>query len=160
MSTEPIPQEIDGFRVTGFSARTSNPDEIAGAGRIADLWRRFAAEVHQLPGGPPIAVYDSYESDHTGPYTITVGNLADEHDPRPEGGVSNEVLSGLYLAYPVPEGEPSLSLGATWQQIWGDFSSPDFPWRRSFRCDFELHAPEGDREMVTHIFVGVEAPTR
>ena len=160
MSITPTLRKIEGFRVVGYSVRTSNPEEAAGAGRIADLWRRFSGSVHELGDGPPVAVYDSYESDHLGKYTITVGSLATDDARIPDGGSATEVESGDYLVYPVPAGEMPHTLIATWQQVWGDFTAPDFPYRRTFVCDFEVHTPEGDLELTTELFIGVERVAR
>ena len=149
MSNEPEIRQVTSFRVNGFSVRTSNLEEIAGAGRIASLWMKFMAESHQCGEGPPVAVYDSYEGDHLAPYTLTVGCVGGSDSAAPPEGTSTEVVAADYLVYPLSEGEMPQALIETWQRIWGDFEREDFPWKRTFVCDFEQHGEK------TEIFIGV-----
>lgn len=147
---DPSLRQVRGFRVVGFSVRTSNPDEMAGAGRIADLWRQYEEKSHECGDGAPVAVYDSYASDHMGAYTLTVGCGGEANASAPPSGATTDVPTGDYLVYPVGEGEMPGALIATWQQIWGDFTSGEFPYRRTFDCDFEQHGEK------TEIYIGVE----
>ena len=151
--TGPVLRTVKGFRVKGFSVRTSNPEEFAGASRIADLWRHYEAMSHECGDGPPVAVYDSYASDHMGKYSLTLGVSAPADASPPPSGATTDVPAGSYLVYPVGEGEMPGALIATWQQIWGDFTSGDFPFVRTFECDFEQHGLE------TEIYIGVEPRT-
>ncbi len=147
----PVLRHVQKFRVTGFSVRTSNPEEMAGAGRIADLWRQYEDRSHECGDGAPVAVYDSYESDHMGPYTLTVGCSAASDGKAPTGGATADVPAGSYLVYSVGSGEMPAALMAAWQQVWGDFTSGDFPYVRTFVCDFEQHGEK------TEVFIGVTA---
>ena len=150
MSTEPEIRQVTAFLVNGFTVRTSNLEEIAGAGRIASLWMKFMADSHLCGDGPPVAVYDSYEGDHLAPYDLTVGCVGKEAAAPPDG-VTTDVVAADYLVYGVGDGEMPQALIETWQRIWGDFERDDFPWKRTFVCDFEQHGEK------TEVFIGVTA---
>src|SRR5438045_2374660 len=77
---KPSVKKISAFSVAGISARTCNRDEAnPGTAKLPALWGRFfmeeiAAKVpHAAPGAPIYGVYSAYDSDVSGPYTVTAG---------------------------------------------------------------------------------------
>ena len=139
MTQEPELRTAGPLRVAGFVTRTSNPDELSGAGRIGALWQTFHQRAGEFPESPcPIAVYHDYESDHLGPYSLLVGCPAPEGASAPEGAEVIEVPRAEYMVFLVPEGEMPFTLIATWQRIW-DYFEEDGPYRRTFTRDFEQY---------------------
>ena len=67
-------RQLEGFFVAGLAARTTNAQEMAGKGKIGDVWQGFLQPdtVVKIPnkiGVDLVAVYTDYETDHTGHYT-------------------------------------------------------------------------------------------
>lgn len=137
-STEPELRSAGPLRVAGFNTRTSNPEEMAGAGRIGEVWQTLMRRSSELKKDESYGVYYDYESDHMGPYSLHVGHVLDEGETPPEGWEVIEVQAEEFLVFPVPEGQMPLVLIATWQQIWGFFDE-DCAYERTFRRDFERH---------------------
>ncbi len=133
------------FKVIGIAARTTNQLEMAGAGRIGDLWGRFFAGAGaQIPGAVDEAiysVYSGYESDETGLYDVLVGKKVREDAEAPAGFTSIQIPAARYMTFPAADSTPA-SVIAAWKAVYAYFSAPDATARRAFTMDFERHAPD------------------
>ncbi len=130
--------------VVGISVRTTNRDEMDPAtAKIPGLWRRYFAEsvANRIPArlddGTILGVYTDYASDHTGPYTLVVGQAVNDTSELPEDLVCVTVPHGRYLLFAAESDTPEMIV-ATWQEIWRHFEqSTDH--HRAFTTDLEVH---------------------
>jgi len=162
MPNSPILTGHKGFRVAGFSTRTSNPDEASGAGRIAALWKRAHEEhvhgriAHALNAPVMVAVYTDYEDGAAGEYTLVVGapvvKAGPDDAPGPSDVVFVEVPDGSFLLFeaigPMPQ-----ALVDTWGRIHAYFAG-DVPYTRSFLADFEIHDALEPARVEVYVGVG------
>src|ERR1700757_1316863 len=89
------------FRIAGIETRTRNAQEMAGAGRIAQLLGRFFQEnvPEQIPNKLDqaiLAVYTDYSSDHNGDYMLVIGARVKATTQPPVGMVAKTVPAGRY----------------------------------------------------------------
>ena len=144
-----------GFSVIGLTAKTSNKEEMSGAGgRLGPLWRNFMAETdHYLPGDPDrstiFCVYTDYESDENGPYKVILGrSVSDPKVPVPHGLERIDIDGGQYLVFHALDRNPE-SVRETWSRVYAYFR--DHPaQRRAFTSDFDRYGPNG-----VDLYVGV-----
>lgn len=138
--TEPVAAlsaSLPAFTVVGLSIRTHNAE---AATTIPALWGRVERELFArrpvdaltAPGGL-IAVYAEYASDHTGPYTLTIGFPVPTSHVAPEGLERVVIPAADYARYEVTERAPAGIFGA-WQRVWGDRS-----FERAFTVDLEVY---------------------
>lgn len=150
MNATPETFDSPAFTVAGFCARTSNADEMAGKGRIGELWKTFGERAGEGPeNAQPVSVYHDYESDHMGPYNLLVGCRVANAAAAPDGWQTLEVPPAKYLVFPVPPGPMPDVLVASWMQIWNFFSDDAVSWKRTFTHDFEEHGE------TTKIYIAV-----
>ena len=130
--------------VVGISVRTSNQEEgDPQTARIPGLWQRYFADgvANRIPArlddGTILGVYTDYAGDHTGPYTLVVGQAVNDTSELPEDLVCVTVPHGRYLLFTSASGAPE-AIRATWQQIWRHFEQPGAP-RRAYTSDLEVH---------------------
>lgn len=142
-------QIIPTFQVVGISARISNEGESA-VKDIEALWGRFWGEEvqHQIPqklNDDIYAVYSDYETDHTGPYTLTIGLSVSSLDNIPEGFTVMAIEEDAYEKF-VSKGKMPDAVLKTWFEIWADKEL-----NRAFRKDFTVHGEkyfDGDQAEV------------
>jgi predicted transcriptional regulator YdeE len=130
--------------VVGISVRTTNRDEASPAtAKIPGLWQSYFSEAiantipARLDDGTILGVYTDYASDHTGPYTLVVGQAVNDTSELPEELVCVTVPHGRYLLFTSASGTPD-AIRATWQEIWRHFEQPG-EHRRAFTSDMEVH---------------------
>src|SRR5262245_20439557 len=92
--------------VVGISVRTNNRDEMdPKTAKIPGLWQRYFSEsvANRIPArlddGTILGVYTDYTSDHTGPYTLVVGQAVNDTSELPEDLVCVTVPHGRYLLF-------------------------------------------------------------
>jgi hypothetical protein len=121
-----------GFAKSGEWDVTSNADETRPeTSRIGPLWQRFMARRRGEPVGMTTAIYDRYESDHRGPYRVTIADELDETGPE-----SASVPEGWYLRFVAVGPQPS-ALIETWKRI--SRLSEEGKIQRSYKADYERH---------------------
>lgn len=128
--------------IKGWSDRTSNQDEMTGQGKIPGLWQKFQEAAQEEPRAP-LCAYHSYDSDHLGPYTATVGYLVEK------GREDMEIPTGLYLEFS-SKGNGIPEIMALWQQVW-EYPFEAEGYRRIYQVDLEEY--RGDN---CSVWVGVE----
>lgn len=140
----------EGFSIVGIKTRTSNHDEMNGAGKIASLWNRFYAEnisakiPHRL-GGKVFGVYYGYESDASGPYDLMVGMEVPQDSLVPEGLEVIQIPGQRYLVVECEKGlMPDIVIQA-WQKIWSLEKNNEI--RRKYSFDLEVY-PENSEDRV------------
>jgi predicted transcriptional regulator YdeE len=153
MPEEPRLVDVQPFVVSGISVRTVNSDEAEPSkARIPGLWKRFMDEgiaekiPGQVPDSPVYGVYSAYESDASGPYTLTAGIAVTEPAP---GFESVNVVGGRYLVFEGTGEMPGVVV-ATWLRIWSYFDGST-RYRRRFATDFE--ANPGPTQVAIHVGV-------
>jgi predicted transcriptional regulator YdeE len=130
--------------VVGIRTRTRNADETnPQTARIGALWGRFMQEhvedrIAHRATPRVLAVYSDYESDHDGPYSLTIGCEVSRLEPLPEGLVSVAVPAGRYARLRSQKGSiPGIVIEA-WQRVWS--AGPEtLGGERAFLADFEVY---------------------
>jgi predicted transcriptional regulator YdeE len=122
--------------VAGFVTRTTNAEEMAGAGRIGAVWQEFSGRSSEHSAFcAPVGLYHDYESDHTGAYSLLVGNPLEREAAPPPGWTVVEVPRAEYLVFRA-DGDPPASIVSAWQLIWAFFEE-SAPYVRAYTFDFE-----------------------
>lgn len=140
--------------VVGLSARMRNEDPECGA-VIAGLWRKLFEEgtffaIPHPADERSIGLYDSYETDMTGPYDLTVGRAVTHPEGRPEGTVVKTIPAGRYAEF-VVRGDVQEALGAFWSAVW------QMPLDRAYTADFEEYGPPAEGgEQEIHVFLSLK----
>ena len=142
-------QVIPTFQVVGISARISNEGDSA-VKDIEALWGRFWGEEIQLQipyklNDDIYAVYSDYETDHTGPYTLTIGLSVSSLDNIPDGFTAITLEEDAYEKF-TSRGKMPDAVLKTWFEIWADKDL-----KRAFRKDFTVHGEKyfnGDQAEV------------
>lgn len=149
------------FRVIGTSVRTSNAQEMAGAGRIANLWGRFLREdlLAQIPDrldGAVLAVYTDYASDQDGEYTLIIGARVKDAVEPPPGMVAKKVPAGHYAVFTSDKGPVEKVVVGTWQRIWSS-TNLELGGDRAYVADFEVYDQRAanPRDAEVHVYVGI-----
>jgi predicted transcriptional regulator YdeE len=131
-----------GFVVAGIQVRTSNRDEMDPLrARIPGLWSRWENVAADLPGERQealFAVYSDYESDHQGPYSLTLGYRVKPGVATPPGMARVEVPSGRYAVVISRRGPLPAIVQEAWQRI-GRLTEAELGGRRTFRVDYEVY---------------------
>lgn len=121
-----------GTVVRGVETTSAPEHEVDRDGsRIGALWVHFRRS-HE-DAWPAFAVYDSYESDHTGSYRVVVGT------PDLQDGAEAKVEAGRFARF-VAEGEQPAALIETWERISQATESGQL--ERAFTADLEIHHPD------------------
>jgi len=131
------------FRVVGIAARTSNSQEMAGKGRIAELWGRFfqesvASRIPDKLDDAILAVYTDYAGDHNGEYTLVIGARVTTGTQPPTGMVAKTVPAGHYTVLTSEKGPVERVVPAAWQKIWSTAKST-LGGERGYVADFEVY---------------------
>ncbi len=140
----PVTTALAARSVCGITTRTNNAAEMAGQGKIAQLWARFMQT--QPEAAEILAIYHNYASDVNGDYDLTLVNQA-----RPDSGEQQlELSAGSYLRFDHDSAEPA-SVIALWQSIWHYFAQTGAA-RRAYLSDFEHYHAKG-----ISIYIGIVA---
>jgi predicted transcriptional regulator YdeE len=145
------------MNVVGIDVRTTNAEEAdPKTARIGALWQRFFRDgvlekVRGRKGGAILGVYTSYESDHTGLYTLIVGAEAASLDGQPAGLAGIAVPAARYLVFKA-KGPMPKALIEEWGRIWQFFASAT-EHARAYTSDFERHDPTKPDEVEIHIAI-------
>lgn len=127
------------FVVSGLSVRTVNRDEADPArAKLPGLWGEFYGR--HLPDEIPdrtaeslvYGVYSDYESDATGPFTVTAGVRVSAAAPD---YASARVRGGRYLVFESRGAMPQAVIDG-WSAIWRYFEQPQ-QYERLFATDYE-----------------------
>ena len=127
--------EVESFVVNGFTARTTNQQEMdVEKARIPGLWRQFLEVVEVDPSSAlkGYGVYSNYQSDWQGAYDITVGT---DGDFTARERVSITIPAGTFLCFETTGSMPHAVL-ELWEQVWKFFQEEGAP-QRTYQCDFE-----------------------
>jgi len=132
--------------IVGKSIQSKHDIEMNPANsRITPLWQTFFQEggtssIPEAKSQAIYAVYNDYESDVTGMYTLTLGA---ESDANPSDLKKEDIPTGNYLVFEGKGAIPNCTLEA-WQEVWAYFANEDSEYKRSYTTDFELYTgPEG-----------------
>ena len=151
------------MKIIGREARTDNKAEMSGAGKIGPLWQRFIQEEIQakIPNKvhPEItlSVYSDYETDETGPYSVTIGCEVSSFNEVPPGFVKKTLPAQKYAMLTTKRGEiPGIILDA-WKTVWSA-TSQQLGGKRFRGGDFELYdaRSQDPKNAQVDIFVGVQ----
>jgi predicted transcriptional regulator YdeE len=132
-----------GFYVVGIAARTSNANEMAGNGKIGDVWYTFlqpdlVAKIPNKIGVDLVAVYTEYETDHTGHYTYLLGLPISSAEALPSNLIVKHVPPGRYAVFSSGRGRITEVVQEVWQRIWA-MSPEELGGTRAFQTDFEIY---------------------
>jgi predicted transcriptional regulator YdeE len=132
------------LKVIGIQIRTTNGAEASPAtAKIPGLWGRFFQEriADKIPNrktpGVIIATYSDYETDFTGPYSLTVGAEVTDVGNVPEGMKAIRSPAGKYMVFSA-QGPMPQTLIDTWKHIWQYF--PNQSYKRAYTTDYEIHS--------------------
>jgi predicted transcriptional regulator YdeE len=135
----PTLASIQPFTVAGLSVRTVNRDEADPArARLPGLWDRFYGQQvrdtipNRQADSLVYGVYADYESDASGPYTVTAGVRVTA--PTPEHR-SVAVRGGQYLVFETHGAMPQAVIDC-WGTVWRYFAQSR-NHRRLFATDYE-----------------------
>lgn len=133
---------LPSFQIIGITTRTSNADEMKGAGKIGDLWKRFYAEgiAEQIQGKtePSIfAVYHAYESDKNAVYSLTLGCKVETGTNPPAGMDLLKIPAQNYAQFTTTKGQMPQVVIETWQNIWNQEDHQKL--KRQYTYDFEVY---------------------
>jgi predicted transcriptional regulator YdeE len=107
-----------------------------------------------LPDGagvPLVAVYHSYESDHRGPYTLTVGVPVSGPVALPDvPELAVVAVPAQRCAHLSADGERPRAVFGAWVHVWEALTP-----RRSFRADLEVYRPERGDTGAVELYVGL-----
>jgi predicted transcriptional regulator YdeE len=131
-----------GFVVVGIQVRTSNREEMnPGTARIPGLWARWANQAADLPprtDATLYAVYSDYESDHLGPYSLTIGHAVAPETAAPPEMSRVVVPAGRYAVLTSRRGAMPGVVREAWQRAWAA-SDVELGGRRAFTVDYEVY---------------------
>lgn len=135
----------DEFHVIGIAVRTSNTEEMSGAGRIGALWERFSREgvLEAIPArvvpGQVLSVYTNYESDEHGKYDVVLGAAVASDAVAPPGMVRVRFPAADYAVVLSGRGAmPGIVVDA-WKSVWAAKGTAAPAGRRRFTADFEVY---------------------
>lgn len=115
---------------------------MAGVGRIAALWGKFMSEnvLNQIPGKldqEVLAIYHNYESDASGPYSVTLCAKVKPGTPVPAGMESLSIPEQNYTRFTSRKGEMPGVVIEVWGHVWELTQKSEL--KRSFTYDFEVY---------------------
>jgi predicted transcriptional regulator YdeE len=137
---------LPAFSVLGFTARTTNEQEMSGKGHIGQLWQTYMGTGSaMIPGvtDPSLtfSIYTNYQSDHTGAYDVILGKPVSslESPPKPLQGIA--IPAAEYLMFTAENPSPD-SIRAAWMKVYEYFSGQQRR-PRAFTADFERYSNDG-----------------
>ena len=137
-------QEVskEAFQVIGIKTRTSNPEEMKGAGKIGALWNQFYSQqvLNKIPGKLDheiIAVYYEYESDATAPYSVLVGARVAAGTKPPAGMELITMPAQKYFQLATRKGEMPGIIIEAWGRVWDLAAKSEL--NRKYSYDLEVY---------------------
>jgi predicted transcriptional regulator YdeE len=123
----------------GLELRTNNQECSATmpAHKERFFGENIPAKIPHRTDGNTLALYTSYEGDHTKPYSWILGCEVSTLDEIPPGLVGKVIPASTYAVF-TTEGRFPEGLIAAWQAIW----KSGLP--RTYTSDFELYRPDFD----------------
>ncbi len=140
--------------VVGTSIQTSHAIESdQSTSRIGPLWGAFmqngmAASIPEAKSQEVYAVYNEYESDMSGMYTLTVGAESDSTESEPLK--QRNIPTGKYLVFEGKGALPQCTVDA-WHAVWDYFASEDAEHERAYTTDFEHYTGQEDVDIYIAI---------
>jgi len=133
--------------ILGTTARSSHALESdQSTSRITPLWGAFmqkgmTASIPEAKSQEVYAVYNEFESDVSGMYSVTVGA---ESDAETSGELKQRnIPTGKYLVFESKGPLPQCTVNA-YQELWAYFASDEAEHERAYTTDFEHYTgPEG-----------------
>ena len=147
-TSEPRLVNEPAFTVVGLATKTTNKDEMSGAGgQLGNLWRNFMAESdRRIPGNPDqsaiFCVYTGYQGDDKDGYKAVLGrSVADTKLDIPHGLERVEVDGAEYLVFHALDRNPE-SVRDAWSRVHEYFRGHS-DHQRAFTADFDRYGPNG-----------------
>jgi len=149
--------EIPAFTLTGLTlkTKTSNANNQSAID-CGTLWQQFEKGNYadKIPGKSDndiIAVYHSYEGDHTQPYSYFIGCRVAPASEVPDGMDSLTIEKASYQQF-IAKGKMPDCVADAWRQIW----QTDI--NRAYTADFEVYDERSKdwNNAVVDIFIGVK----
>ena len=133
---------LESFQIIGIKTRTTNAEEMKGAGRIQTLWNQFYSQqvVEKISGkvdAKIISVYHDYESNATGAYSVLVGVKVAAGTTVPEGMHLVNVPAQSYVQWTSRQGEMPGVVIELWQNVWQLESASEL--KRKYTMDLEIY---------------------
>ena len=130
----------------GFTARTTNTEELSGTSRIAELWQKLMTSGNgALPEADEqsiFSVYTDYESDENGAYSVILGKRLMEEAAAPDRSRRTvHIPTANYVVFPAANATAD-SIKAAWQAVYRHFQGST-DTRRAFTFDFEEYSAQG-----------------
>ncbi len=145
---------LEAKTVVGLSGETSNNDPNIGQ-VIGGLWQDFYnkgvyASIENKANDCSIGLYNDYETDENGLYTVTVGCEVTEAQDIPQGATVKTIPAGKYAKF-VVEGDMVTAVQAFWENLWNT------PLPRTYTGDFEEYQPGNNMEhAIIHIYIAIQ----
>jgi predicted transcriptional regulator YdeE len=130
--------ELGESRLIGLSLKNKTTNENGQSGiDCGNLWQKFEKGnyAEKIPGklnNEILAVYHTYEGDHTGTFSYFIGYRVNNDTPVPKGLDTLIIPKGSYQKI-TAKGKMPDCVTNTWKQIWRS----DIP--RAFFTDFEIY---------------------
>lgn len=148
---EPKLAETLEFTVSGISVNTRNSYESQPSkAKLPKLWSKFYDEAikdnipNALKNSPVYGVYSEYESDASGPFTVTAGVSV---SAVTASFSSVTVNGGKYLVFEAKGPVPKI-VKQTWAEIEQFFETSE-KFKRAFTTDYEVY--HGADEVEIHV---------
>lgn len=149
--------EIPAFTLTGLALKTktfnANNQSAIDCG---NLWQQFEKGNYtdKIPGkldSDIIAVYHSYEGDHTKPYSYFIGCRVAPGSAVPDGMDSLTIEKANYHQF-IAKGKMPDCVANSWRQIWQSDIN------RTYLADFEVYDERSKdwNNAVVDIFISVK----
>ena len=128
----------EGFKLIGISlGKKTNNAEGQSVQDIGGLWQRFEKEqiFDKIPNKldfEVVAVYHSYEGDHTNPFAYFIGCRVADDVEVPSDLESLRVDAGNYQLF-VAKGKMPDCIGEAWSNIWIEAKD------RAYTADYEVY---------------------
>ncbi len=129
--------------ILGTTGRSSHALESdPSTSRITPLWGAFmqkgmTASIPEAKSREVYAVYNEFESDLSGMYTVTVGA---ESDAEASGDLKQSTIpTGKYLVFEGKGALPQCTMDA-YQEVWAYFASEEAEHERAYTTDFEHYS--------------------
>lgn len=152
---------LEDFQIIGIKTRTTNAEEMKGAGRIQALWNQFYSEkvMDKISGkvdAKIISAYHDYESDATGAYSVLVGVKVAAGTKVPDGMHLVSVPAQNYSQLTSRQGEMPTVVIEMWQKVWQLESKSEL--KRKYTVDLEIY---DERSMnpasaIVELFIAVK----